>query len=216
MYVIWFPVNILSGQPWVTITNNLWKLKERSIQNILTRWYFFSISESETDDQSHTFISLQDVEEQIKSEFAEVLKKVSLTITTMCKTEKQAWLRMDEVEEECQRLTKQVETAAQKLVWYPALLSTICRSCVARAKELYLCIQCWYPVRIVQLWNKSVNFLTREASELLIIIIIIIVYLERLINLHSHEIFLMVRYPLWHHQIVLSGSRTTNLLIIRQ
>ena len=76
----------------------------------------FSISESETDDQSHTFISLQDVEEQIKSEFAEVLKNVSQTITTMCKTEKQAWLRMDEVEEECQRLTKQVETAAQKLV----------------------------------------------------------------------------------------------------
>ena len=122
MYVIWFPVNILSGQPWVTITNNLWKLKERSIQNILARWYFFSISESETDDQSHTFISLQDVEEQIKSEFAEVLKKVSQTIATMCQTEKQAWLRMDEVEEECQRLTKQVETAAQKLVWYQVLL----------------------------------------------------------------------------------------------
>ena len=59
---------------------------------------------------------MQDVEKQIKSEFAEVLKKVSETVTEMCKTEKKGWLIMDEIEEECQRLTKEVESAAKKMV----------------------------------------------------------------------------------------------------
>ena len=62
------------------------------------------------------FISLQDVEKQIKSEFTTLLKKVSDTVTSMCKTEKKGWLVLDEIEEECQIMTKQVEAAAQKLV----------------------------------------------------------------------------------------------------
>ena len=76
----------------------------------------FDILESKAHDKSHIFVSLQDVEKQIKSEFAEVLKKVSETVTEMCKTEKKGWLIMDEIEEECQRLTKEVESAAKEMV----------------------------------------------------------------------------------------------------
>ena len=47
-----------------------------------------------------------------------MLKKVSATVTSMCKTEKTAWLKLDDLEEECQRLQKQVDTAADNMVLY--------------------------------------------------------------------------------------------------
>ena len=76
----------------------------------------FKISESEAEVKSHAFVSLEDVERQIRSELSRVLKKVSATVTSMCETEKAAWLKLDDLEEECQRLQQQVNTAANNMV----------------------------------------------------------------------------------------------------
>ena len=76
------------------------------------------ILESETEVKSHTLRSLEDVKRQIRLELSRVLKKVSATVTLMCKTEKAAWLKLDDLEEECQRLQQQVNTAADNMVLY--------------------------------------------------------------------------------------------------
>ena len=78
----------------------------------------FKVLDSEAEVKSHTFVTLEDVERQIRSELSKVLKKVSATVTSMCKTEKAAWLKLDDLEEECQRLQKQVDTAADNMVLY--------------------------------------------------------------------------------------------------
>ena len=72
--------------------------------------------ESEADDKCHMFVSLQDVEKKIKSEFSEVLKNISETVTEMCKTEKESWLTLDSIEEECRTLKEKVEAASNKMV----------------------------------------------------------------------------------------------------
>ena len=52
----------------------------------------------------------------IRSEFSTSLKKVSESITKLCKVEKESMLALDEVEEKCQSLSRMVETMAKKLV----------------------------------------------------------------------------------------------------
>ena len=52
----------------------------------------------------------------IRREFSASLKKVSESITKLCKVEKESMLVLDEVEEKCQSLSTMVETMAKKLV----------------------------------------------------------------------------------------------------
>ena len=49
-------------------------------------------------------------------EFSEVLKNISETVTKMCKTEKESWLTLDAIEEECRTLKEKVEAASNKMV----------------------------------------------------------------------------------------------------
>ena len=65
---------------------------------------------------SHTFVSLKDIDAQIKSEFAKALKKASEHITKLCKQEKEAWATLDEMEEQLKFLVSQVETNADEMV----------------------------------------------------------------------------------------------------
>ena len=65
---------------------------------------------------SHKFVSLKDIDAQIKSEFAVALKKASEHVTKLCKREKEAWVTLDEVEGQLKMLTHDVETHAERMV----------------------------------------------------------------------------------------------------
>ena len=88
----------------------------------------FYCLEGECDEKSHSFLSLKEVDKMIRSEFSTSLKKVSESITKLCKVEKGSMLALDEVEEKCQSLSRMVETMAKKLV---RLLLHILRSQVS-------------------------------------------------------------------------------------
>ena len=79
----------------------------------------FYCLEGECDDKSHSFLSLKEVDKMIRREFSTSLKKVSESITKLCKVEKGSMLALDEVEEKCQSLSRMVETMAKKLVRPP-------------------------------------------------------------------------------------------------
>ena len=73
--------------------------------------------ESDSDSEcQHIFVSLKDIDSQIKLEFAGALKKASEHVTKLCKQEKEAWVTLDEVEEQLKMLTHDVETHAERMV----------------------------------------------------------------------------------------------------
>ena len=73
--------------------------------------------ESDSDlERKHIFVSLTDIDSQIKLEFAEALKKASEHVTKLCKQEKEAWATLDEMEEQLKFLVSQVETNADEMV----------------------------------------------------------------------------------------------------
>ena len=74
----------------------------------------FSATGSE--EQQHTYQSLENTAETLKSEFEELIKKCSDKITEMCKVEKETWIKLDQLEEDCQKLITQVEKKAETLV----------------------------------------------------------------------------------------------------
>ena len=64
----------------------------------------------------HTYQTLGQTTLSLKSEFEEVIKRCSDKITEMCKVEKETWIKLDQLEEDCQDLIDQVETKAETLV----------------------------------------------------------------------------------------------------
>ena len=76
----------------------------------------FYCLEGGCDEKSHRFLTLKEVDTVIRREFSTSLKKVSESITKLCKVEKGSMLALDEVEEKCQSLSRMVETMAKKLV----------------------------------------------------------------------------------------------------
>ena len=64
----------------------------------------------------HTYQTLRQTASKLTAEFEVVLKRCSEKITEMCKVEKGAWLKLDQLEQDCQELIKQVETKAESLV----------------------------------------------------------------------------------------------------
>ena len=86
----------------------------------------FYCLEGECDEKSHRFLSLKEIDQMIRREFSTSLKKVSESITKLCKVEKESLLALDEVEEKCQSLSRMVEEMAKKLV---RLLKSIRRCC---------------------------------------------------------------------------------------
>lgn len=69
----------------------------------------------------HKFHTLSDMEKIINKRFAEQLKSCSQKITDMCKKEKESWLQIDNLEQECEQLIEQVDTKAQELVSVPII-----------------------------------------------------------------------------------------------
>ena len=76
-----------------------------------------SIDESESDSECpHIFVSLKDIDSQIKLAFAGALKKASEHVTKLCKQEKEAWATLDEKEDQFKFLVNQVESNAEEMV----------------------------------------------------------------------------------------------------
>ena len=64
----------------------------------------------------HTYQTLRQTASKLTAEFEVVIKRCSEKITEMCKVEKEAWLKLDQLEENCQELITQVERKAESLV----------------------------------------------------------------------------------------------------
>ena len=64
----------------------------------------------------HTYQTLRQTASKLTTEFEVVIKRCSEKITEMCKVEKGAWLKLDQLEENCQELITQVERKAESLV----------------------------------------------------------------------------------------------------
>ena len=64
----------------------------------------------------HTYRTLRETELRLKSEFEAVIKRCAAKITEMCKVEKETWIKLDKLEEDCQGLITQVEKKADALV----------------------------------------------------------------------------------------------------
>ena len=59
-----------------------------------------------------------DVKTKIKSKFDELLKQTDSKLTEIAKIEKNAWKRLDTLEVECQKMTKNVEKSSKEQVFY--------------------------------------------------------------------------------------------------
>ena len=67
-------------------------------------------------ESKHSFVSLKDIDSQIKLEFAGALKKASEHVTKLCKQEKEAWVTLDEMQDRFKFLVSQVESNAEEMV----------------------------------------------------------------------------------------------------
>lgn len=68
------------------------------------------------DKEQHTFYTLDDTSELLKDEFKEFLKKCSEKITEMCKLEKETWMKLDYVEEQCNNCINDVDKKEADMV----------------------------------------------------------------------------------------------------
>lgn len=66
--------------------------------------------------KEHHYQTLQQTVDKLMTNFNHMLKKCSAEITQMCRSEKETWQKVDQVEEECQSLIRQVEAKADDLV----------------------------------------------------------------------------------------------------
>ena len=70
----------------------------------------------------HCYYPLASVKTKIKSKFDELLKQTDSKLTEIARIEKNAWKRLDTLEEECQKMTKNVEKNSKEQVlhhWQP-------------------------------------------------------------------------------------------------
>ena len=72
--------------------------------------------DTNSEGNTHVFKTLKDTETQIKSKFSEAIKELSTKVAELCVEEKRAWLKLDDIEEDCRALTIQVEKKAEELV----------------------------------------------------------------------------------------------------
>ena len=66
--------------------------------------------------KDHRYQTLQQTLDGLMTNFNVLLKKCSETITQTCKAEKEMWQSLDQVEEECDDLMRQVQAKADALV----------------------------------------------------------------------------------------------------
>ena len=76
----------------------------------------------------HRYRTLRETELRLKSEFEAVIKRCAAKITEMCKVEKETWIKLDQLEEDCQGLITQVEKKADALVSLVTIIRVIPRN----------------------------------------------------------------------------------------
>ena len=91
---------------------------ETGIETTVIPIKMLSLSGAKSGDRSHVFQTLIDTDTQVRSEFATALKKLSKVVSELCKQEKEVWVLSDELEEQCQAMTKRVDNTTQQLVCY--------------------------------------------------------------------------------------------------
>ena len=64
----------------------------------------------------HKLQTLSHVAAAVKSEFADLTKKLEAELEKYAVKEKEGWVKLDKLEEECKNLTKQVEKSTENLV----------------------------------------------------------------------------------------------------
>lgn len=69
-----------------------------------------------SDREDHFYHTLKDTAAQLNREFTEITKKYSEKITELCKLEKATWQKLDDLENECERCTEQVNSRTEELV----------------------------------------------------------------------------------------------------
>ena len=84
----------------------------------------------------HKLHSLSHVAAVVKTEFADLTKKLEAELEKYAVKEKEGWVKLDKLEEECKNLTKQVEKSTENLVRqlidFPTLLQA-CNKCHAHS-----------------------------------------------------------------------------------
>ena len=76
--------------------------------------YFADFSSEET--KEHKLQTLSDVAAAVKTEFADLTKKLEAELEKYAVKEKEGWVELDNLEEECKNLKHQVEQSANNLV----------------------------------------------------------------------------------------------------
>mgnify|MGYP001792733811 CR=1 FL=1 len=64
----------------------------------------------------HKLHSLSHVAAIVKTEFADLTEKLEAELEKYAVKEKEGWVKLDKLEEECKNLTKQVEKSTENLV----------------------------------------------------------------------------------------------------
>ena len=70
---------------------------------------------------THKFLSLDDTSARVREDFGELLKKCSVKVTELCKQEKRAWQKIDDLEVECQKMYQEVRSKREELVSFMIL-----------------------------------------------------------------------------------------------
>ena len=84
-------------------------------QKSYTNTYYFTDGYLEQPDE-HKLQTLSHVAAAVKSEFADLTKKLEAELEKYAVKEKEGWVKLDKLEEECKNLTKQVEKSTENLV----------------------------------------------------------------------------------------------------
>lgn len=71
----------------------------------------------------HSTIPLATARISLEAHFAEMIKKCSEKVTELCKLEKRTWQTVDELNEKCEAMIKQVDLTAEKQVQVANLTS---------------------------------------------------------------------------------------------
>ena len=64
----------------------------------------------------HSTIPLATARISLEAHFSEMIKKCSEKVTELCKLEKQTWQTVDELNEKCEAMIRQVDLTAEKQV----------------------------------------------------------------------------------------------------
>ena len=93
-------------------------------QEVYTNTFYFTDGYSQGTEE-HKLQTLGHVAAAVKTEFADLTKKLEAELEKYAVKEKEGWVKFDKLEEECKNLTKQVEKSAENLVRQLIVFATL-------------------------------------------------------------------------------------------